>query len=42
MYTLTKEQKKANLKEILALKEKKLANLQKEVEDLRKKIQKLT
>jgi len=41
MYKLTKEQKIANYREILGAKEEKLKNLTKEVENLRKKIQKL-
>jgi uncharacterized coiled-coil protein SlyX len=40
MYTLTKEQKLANLEETLKFKEKKLKNLSEEVILLKKKIQK--
>lgn len=42
MYQLTTEQKLENLNEVLALKEKKLQNLQKEIDGLRKKIERIS
>lgn len=41
MHTLTRQQKFENLKETLALKEKKLKNLSEEVQKLKEKIRKL-
>lgn len=42
MYSLTKEQKLANVEESIRLKEQKVRNLQREIENLQKKKRKLS
>lgn len=42
MYSLTPEQKLSNLREALAQKETKLQNLQKEIDGIRKKIERIS